>query len=201
MLICFQLMVLLGVVKSEIKMVYSYIYVFGQCCKIVCFNGWKVVVVGDMVGVVKFVLEIGDCLMVVLVLCLVVDFYGLEILEENVEDFDNNIICFVVFLLNEKYVVCESVDEMIIIIFVFNVCNILVVLYKVFGGFVINGINMMKFESYQIGGKFVVMQFFVDIEGYLDDENVKWVFDELKFFFEKVCIFGVYKVYLMCKQF
>ncbi len=53
------------------------------------------------------------------------------------------------------------------------------------GGFATNGINMTKLESYQIGGKFVATQFFADIEGHPDDENVKRALDELKFFSEE----------------
>jgi prephenate dehydratase len=69
------------------------------------------------------------------------------------------------------------------------------------GGFATNGINMTKLESYQIGGKFVATQFFADIEGHPDDENVKRALDELKYFSEQVRILGVYKAHPMRKQF
>lgn len=82
--------------------------------------------------------------------------------------------------------------------FVFQVCNIFVVFYKVMGGFVINGVNMIKFESYMVDGFFIVIQFYVEVEGYLEDENVKLVLDELGYFMSYLNIFGVYLVVQLC---
>lgn len=197
----FQLMVLPGVQKSEIKTVHSHIHALGQCRKIVRSNGWKAVVAGDTAGAAKLVSETGDRSMAALAPRLAADLYGLEILEENVEDSDNNITRFVVLSPNEKHATRTSADETIVTTFVFNVRNIPAALYKALGGFATNGINMTKLESYQIGGKFVATQFFADIEGHPDDENVKRALDELKFFSEKVRILGVYKAHPMRKQF
>ena len=197
----FQLMVLPGVQKSEIKTVHSHIHALGQCRKIVRSNGWKAVVAGDTAGAAKLVSETGDRSMAALAPRLAADLYGLEILEENVEDSDNNITRFVVLSPNESHATRTSADETIVTTFVFNVRNIPAALYKALGGFATNGINMTKLESYQIGGKFVATQFFADIEGHPDDENVKRALDELKFFSEKVRILGVYKAHPMRKQF
>ena len=197
----FQLMVLPGVHKSEIKTVHSHIHALGQCRKIVRSNGWKAVVAGDTAGAAKLVSETGDRSMAALAPRLAADLYGLEILEENVEDSDNNITRFVVLSPNESHATRTSADETIVTTFVFNVRNIPAALYKALGGFATNGINMTKLESYQIGGKFVATQFFADIEGHPDDENVKRALDELKFFSEKVRILGVYKAHPMRKQF
>jgi prephenate dehydratase len=197
----FQLMVLPGVQKSEIKTVHSHIHALGQCRKIVRSNGWRAVVAGDTAGAAKLVSETGDRSMAALAPRLAADLYGLEILEENVEDSDNNITRFVVLSPNESHAARESTDETIVTTFVFNVRNIPAALYKALGGFATNGINMTKLESYQIGGKFVATQFFADIAGHPDDENVKRALDELKFFSEKVRILGVYKAHPMRKQF
>lgn len=62
------------------------------------------------------------------------------------------------------------------------------------GGFVINGVNMIKLESYMVDGKFIVIQFYVEVEGYLDDVNVKLVLDELGYFISYLCFFGMYLV-------
>ena len=197
----FQLMVLPGVQKSEIKTVHSHIHALGQCRKIVRSNGWRAVVAGDTAGAAKLVSETGDRSMAALAPRLAADLYGLEIMEENVEDSDNNITRFVVLSPNESHAARTSADETIVTTFVFNVRNIPAALYKALGGFATNGINMTKLESYQIGGKFVATQFFADIEGHPDDENVKRALDELKFFSEKVRILGVYKAHPMRKQF
>lgn len=197
----FQLMVLPGVKKEEIKTVHSHIHALGQCRKIVRSNGWRAVVAGDTAGAAKLVSETGDRSMAALAPRLAADLYGLDILAENVEDSDNNITRFVVLSPNESHSARESAEDLIVTTFVFNVRNIPAALYKALGGFATNGINMTKLESYQIGGKFVATQFFADIEGHPDDENVKRALDELRYFSEKVRILGVYKAHPMRKQF
>ena len=193
----FQLMVLPGVVKDEIKTVHSHIHALGQCRKIIRSNGWKPVVAGDTAGAAKLVSELGDRSMAALAPRLASELYGLEILAENVEDSENNVTRFVVLSRDEAWVKRTSPEEVIVTTFVFNVRNIPAALYKAMGGFATNGINMTKLESYQLGGKFVATQFYADIEGHPDDESVRHALDELRFFSEKVRILGVYKGHAM----
>ena len=196
----FQLMVLPGVEKHEIKTVHSHIHALGQCRKIIRSNGWKPVVAGDTAGAAKLVAELGDRSMAALAPRLASDLYGLEILAENVEDSENNVTRFVVLSRDEAWVKRTSPDEVIVTTFVFNVRNIPAALYKAMGGFATNGINMTKLESYQLGGKFVATQFYADIEGHPEDGSVRHALDELRFFSEKVRILGVYKGHAMRRK-
>ena len=66
-------------------------------------------------------------------------------------------------------------------------------LYKALGGFATNGINMTKLESYQIGGRFIATQFYADVEGHPEDQNLQLALEELRFFTKEVRILGVYK--------
>ncbi|CAN7526251.1 prephenate dehydratase [Agrobacterium genomosp. 3] len=197
----FQLMVMPGVKKDEIRTVHSHIHALGQCRKIIRSNGWKPVIAGDTAGAAKQVSEKGDRSMAALAPRLAADLYGLDILAENVEDSENNVTRFVVLSRDENWAKRQSrdnsTDEIIVTTFVFNVRNIPAALYKAMGGFATNGINMTKLESYQLGGKFVATQFYADIEGHPDDEPVRHALDELRFFSEKVRILGVYKGHAM----
>ncbi|MFB2552675.1 prephenate dehydratase [Ensifer soli] len=193
----FQLMVLPGVSRDEIRTVHSHIHALGQCRKIVRANGWKPVVAGDTAGAAKLVSELGDRTMAALAPRLAADLYGLDIVAENVEDTESNVTRFVVLARDEKPVAREADDALIVTTFVFNVRNIPAALYKALGGFATNGINMTKLESYQIGGKFVATQFYADIEGHPDDAHVKRALDELRFFSEKVRILGTYPAHPM----
>ncbi|WP_037170811.1 prephenate dehydratase [Agrobacterium larrymoorei] len=193
----FQLMVLPGVEKDEIKTVHSHIHALGQCRKIIRSNGWKPVVAGDTAGAAKLVSEKGDRSMAALAPRLASSLYGLDIIAENVEDSDNNVTRFVVLSRDEQWAKRTTPEEVIVTTFVFNVRNIPAALYKAMGGFATNGINMTKLESYQIGGKFVATQFYADIEGHPEDESVRHALEELKFFSEKVRILGVYTGHAM----
>jgi prephenate dehydratase len=189
----FQLMVLPGVAKDEIRTVHSHIHALGQCRKIVRANGWKAVVAGDTAGAAKLVQETGDRTMAALAPRLAADLYGLDIVAENVEDTENNVTRFVILSRDEEWAHRDSEEEKLVTTFVFNVRNIPAALYKALGGFATNGINMTKLESYQLGGKFVATQFYADIEGHPNDANVRRALEELRFFSEKVRILGVYK--------
>ncbi|SOC94931.1 prephenate dehydratase [Rhizobium sp. AN5] len=197
----FQLMVIPGVTKDEIRTVHSHIHALGQCRKIIRSNGWKPVVAGDTAGAARLVSEKGDRSMAALAPRLAAGLYGLDIMAENVEDSENNITRFVILSRDENWAKRQSQgeapDETIVTTFVFNVRNIPAALYKAMGGFATNGINMTKLESYQLGGKFVATQFYADIEGHPDDEPVRHALDELRFFSEKVRILGVYKGHAM----
>jgi prephenate dehydratase len=182
----FQLMVMPGVEREEIRTVHSHIHALGQCRKIIRANGWKAVVAGDTAGAAKLVSEKGDRSMAALA-------PRLDILAENVEDTENNVTRFVVLSRDEKWVQRNEADDVIVTTFVFNVRNIPAALYKAMGGFATNGINMTKLESYQLGGKFVATQFYADIEGHPDDAPVRRALEELRFFSEKVRILGTYK--------
>ena len=193
----FQLMVLPGVTKDEVRTVHSHIHALGQCRKIIRENGWKPVIAGDTAGAAKLVSERGDRSMAALAPRLAKDLYGLDIIAENVEDTTNNVTRFVVLSREEQKIERTNSDEVIVTTFIFNVRNIPAALYKAMGGFATNGINMTKLESYQIGGKFVATQFYVDIEGHPDDENVRQAFEELEFFTKQVRILGSYKGHAM----
>ena len=196
----FQLMVLPGVSKDEIRTVHSHIHALGQCRKLIRSNGWRAVVAGDTAGAAKLVSEQGERSMATLAPRLAAGLYGLDILAEDVEDTDNNVTRFVVLSRNEAWAERSGKDELIVTTFVFNVRNIPAALYKALGGFATNGINMTKLESYQLGGKFVATQFYADIEGHPSDTNVRQALEELRFFSEKVRILGVYQSHRMRGQ-
>jgi prephenate dehydratase len=193
----FQLMVLPGVKREEIRTVHSHIHALGQCRKIVRLNGWKPVIAGDTAGAAKLIAEEKDRTMAALAPRLAADLYGLEIIEENVEDAENNVTRFIVLSRNNGTLERTTDDEKIVTTFIFNVRNIPAALYKAMGGFATNGINMTKLESYQLGGKFVATQFYADIEGHPEDKNVRQAMEELRFFSTEVRLLGTYKAHPM----
>lgn len=186
----FQLMVLPGVQRSEIRTVHSHIHALGQCRKYIRKNGWKPVVAGDTAGAAKLVSEVRDRTMAALAPRLASSLYGLDIIEENVEDTENNVTRFVVLSKGKSWAARQDGVPMVTT-FVFRVRNVPAALYKGMGGFATNGVNMTKLESYQLGA-FTATQFYADVEGHPDDQGVKNALEELRFFSREVRILGVY---------
>lgn len=188
----FQLMVLPGVKKQEIKTVHSHIHALGQCRKIIRNNGWRAVVASDTAGAAKFIKQMGDRSQAALAPKLAAELYGLDIIESDVEDDINNVTRFVVVSREDVRAVRKNKDDKIVTSFLFSVRNVPAALYKAMGGFATNGVNMTKLESYQINGSFSATQFFADIEGHPDDAMVRLALEELAFFSKKIRIVGVY---------
>ncbi|MDI6025540.1 prephenate dehydratase [Corticibacterium sp. UT-5YL-CI-8] len=187
----FQLMVLPGVQRSEIKSIHSHIHALGQTRKYIRKNGWKAVVAGDTAGAAKLVAEVKDRSMAALAPQLAASLYGLDILEQNVEDTENNITRFVVLTKRKQWAERDDPEVKMMTTFVFRVRNVPAALYKAMGGFATNGVNMTKLESYQLGA-FTATQFYADIEGHPDDAHVARALEELRFFSKEVRILGVY---------
>jgi prephenate dehydratase len=190
----FHLMVLPGTPRSAIKTVHSHIHALGQCRKYIRANGWKGVVASDTAGAARLIADMKDESQAALAPRLAAELYGLDILEQDVEDSDDNVTRFVVLSRKDDRA-ARIADELIITTFIFQVRNIPAALYKAMGGFATNGVNMTKLESYQLGGAFTATLFYADIEGHPDDPHVALAFDELRFFAKEFRIMGVYKAH------
>ena len=188
----FHLMVLKGGSRADIREVHSHIHALGQCRKYIRGNGWTPVVASDTAGAAEFVAREGKRELAALAPEMAASLYGLDILESNVEDTENNVTRFVV-LSREERIAPRREGVTYVTTFVFRVRNIPAALYKAMGGFATNGVNMTKLESYQLGGAFTATQFYADIEGHPDDGNVALALEELGFFSEDIRILGVYE--------
>ena len=191
----FQLMAIPGATMDGIQSVHSHIHALGQCRNIVRDRGWRPVVAGDTAGAARQVAEENDPTMACFSPRLAAELYGLDILEENVEDSDSNVTRFVVLSPENGRAEREAQDDLVVTTFVFNVRNLPAALYKAMGGFATNGVNLTKLESYQLEGKFTATQFYADIEGHPDDPGVARALEELQFFSTKVRILGAYKAH------
>ena len=121
---------------------------------------------------------------------LAAEIYDLKVLAENIEDSDHNTTRFL--LMSSRPDNTRRGDTKMMTTFIFQVRNIPAALYKAMGGFATNGVNMTKLESYMVGGSFSATQFYADIEGHPDDNNVKLAMDELSYFTQSISVLGVY---------
>lgn len=186
----FQLMALPGTKLSQIKTARSHIMGLGQCRSFLREHGIKPVTAADTAGAAREVSELGDHSVAAMAPALAADVYKLEILAENIEDFDHNTTRFII--MSPDAADFDAGDGLAKTAFFFEVRNIPAALYKVMGGFATNNVNMTKLESYMVGGSFSATQFYAEIEGHPDDRRVQLALDELGFFTQTLKILGVF---------
>ncbi len=180
-----------GASLETVKHVRSHPQALGQCREYLYTHGFTPEIGADTAGSARQVAEMGDKAYAALAPRLSAEVYGLEVLDENVEDEDHNTTRFVVLSAQEAWA-ARGIGSLVTS-FVFRVRNVPAALYKGMGGFATNGVNMTKLESYQLDGAFFATQFFADIEGHPEDANVARALEELAFFSRELRILGVYR--------
>ena len=133
-------------------------------------HGLTPVISGDTAGAAREVAESGDLTQAAISPPLAAETYGLEVLQEDVEDEDHNTTRFVV--LSRDFTEAARGNGPVVTSFIFNVRNLPAALYKALGGFATNGVNMTKLESYMVGGHFTATQFLAEVDGHPDDPGV-----------------------------
>jgi prephenate dehydratase len=144
----------------------------------------------DTAGAARHVAELNDPTVAAIASSFAGTTYGLKVLKENVEDEAYNTTRFLI--VGGEPDDAPNDGAPIITTIVFRVRNVPAALYKALGGFATNSVNMIKLESYQLGGSFNATQFYADIEGHPDQSNVRMALEELHYFSTKLTVLGVY---------
>ncbi len=179
-----------GTTLDQVEAAMSHPVLLGQCRGFLQQHGIRRVVGADTAGSARHVAELGDPTLAALAGDLAGEIYGLDVLARHIEDQGNNTTRFLVMARKPDHL--RRGHHGMITSFVFQVRNIPAALYKALGGFATNGVNMTKLESYMVGGSFTATQFYADIEGHPDDDNVKLALEELRYFTSMLKILGVY---------
>ncbi|MGB1153876.1 prephenate dehydratase [Amylibacter sp. IMCC11727] len=185
---------LLGVPGAKIEdmtSAKSHTVLLGQCRKFLKEHNLLPVTGADTAGSAQEVAAAGDKSQGALAGDLTAGIYGLDVLAQHIEDNQNNTTRFLI--MSPEPAVAPQSDKELITTFVFRVRNIPAALYKAMGGFATNGVNMVKLESYMIGGSFTATQFYADIVGHPDDAPVKRAMEELAYFTDYLEVLGVYE--------
>ena len=180
-----------GATMDTVKTVRSHPMAIGQCRQTLRDLKLHPVPTADTAGAAREIASLQDTQVAAIASGLAGEIYGLDLLRANIEDADHNTTRFVV--LSKEPDDAEPEDEPVITSFVFRVRNVPAALYKAMGGFATNGVNMIKLESYQLGGSFNATQFYADIEGHPSNRSVRLALEELDFFTSHLRILGVYK--------
>lgn len=187
-------MALLGVKGAKIgdlKDVYSHIHALPQCRKIIKKLGLEPHVAADTARAAADVAEWGDKTKAAIASPLNAKIYGLQVLQEGIQDTEKNVTRFQVWA-GEPNIPAKGAKGPFITSFIFGVRNIPAALYKALGGFATNGVNVTKIESY-IDQNLNAAQFLCEAEGHPDDQSLKNALEELDFFASHVRMLGTYK--------
>tara|TARA_B100000029_G_scaffold489864_1_gene548084 strand:- start:2857 stop:3705 length:849 start_codon:yes stop_codon:yes gene_type:complete len=187
---------LLGVKGSkieEIKTVRSHSQAIGQCSKIISKNNLKTIISADTAGSAKFISEKNDKSESAIASDLAAKIYNLDILKAKIEDEPGNVTRFFVMgnetkhpqLKNKKYITSC----------IFKLKSIPAALYKALGGFATNGVNLCKLESFSVKNTFDQVNFYIDIEGHIEQRSLQKSLEELGFHTQKLDILGVYEAH------
>ncbi len=184
-----NLLALPGVALKDIKVARGHLVILPQCRKFLDAHGIRGEAAADNAGAAADIAAANERDAAALASELAGQIHGLDVLQKNIEDQSHNTTRFLVMSAMEAH---ERRSEKMLTSFVFQVRNIPAALYKAMGGFATNGVNMIKLESYMVGGAFRATQFYADIEGHPEDPGVKRAFDELSFFTDMIRVLGTY---------
>ena len=118
--------------------------------------------------------------------------YNLKILEKNIEDEKGNVTRFLIMGKNIEQPEYQP-DKKFITSCIFRVKSEPSALYKCLGGFATNQVNLTKLESFSVKNTFDQANFYLDLEGHLEQTGVKKALEELSFHTETLDILGVYE--------
>ena len=186
------LVALPGTSLNDIKRIHSHEQAIAQCRNNIIKNKKEMVVSADTAGAAKQISELKNKEDAAISSQLAAETYSLEILIKNFQDSENNVTRFLI-MSNELNKPSE-ISTQLMTTLVFELKSIPAALYKSLGGLASNGVNMTKLESYIDPKGFDVAQFYADIEGHPDSENVKLALEEMKYFCKHIDILGVYKM-------
>jgi len=177
---------------EEIKYVRSHAQAISQCQKIINEKNFKSIISVDTAGSAKDLAKGKDKSIAAIASALSAKMYDLKILKKNIEDDKGNVTRFLI--MGKKIEQPDfNKDKKYLTSCIFRVKSEPSALYKCLGGFATNQVNLTKLESFSVKNTFEQANFYLDIEGHLEQPKVKKALEELGFHTETLDILGVYE--------
>jgi prephenate dehydratase len=177
---------------KDIKYVRSHAQAIGQCQNIIKKNKFKPIISVDTAGSAKDLAESKDKSIAAIASNLSAKIYGLKILKKNIEDETGNVTRFLIMGKNINQPKYEK-NKKYITTCIFSLKSEPSALYKSLGGFATNQINLTKLESFSVKNTFDQANFYLDLEGHIEEKAVQKSLEELGFHTVRLDILGVYE--------
>ena len=177
---------------KDIKYIRSHAQAISQCQEIIKKNKFKIIISADTAGSAKDLSESNDLSIAAIASNLASEIYKLKVLQKNIEDESGNVTRFLImgkkihqpdFDKNKKFITSC----------IFRLKSTPSALYKCLGGFATNQINLTKLESFSVKNTFDQTNFYLDLEGHIEETRVQKAMEELGFHTESLDILGVYE--------
>ena len=187
-----NLLVKEGTELKDIKYVRSHVQAIDQCQKIISKNKFKTIISADTAGSAKDLSKSNDKSIGAIASRLSAKIYDLKILMKNIEDETQNTTRFVIMSKNVNQPEYDK-SKKYITSCIFRLKSIPAALYKCLGGFATNQVNLTKLESFSVKNTFDQTNFYLDLEGHIEQSQVQKALEELGFHTESLNILGVYE--------
>ena len=177
---------------KDIKFVRSHAQAIGQCQAFIIKNKLQTIISADTAGSAKELAAGNDISIAAIASELSAQIYKLKILKKNIEDESGNVTRFLIMgkgIHQPEY----SSSKKYITSCIFRLKSTPSALYKSLGGFATNQINLTKLESFSVKNTFDQTNFYLDLEGHIEEKNVQKAMEELGFHTESLNILGVYE--------
>ena len=186
-----NLLGLKGTKVKDIKDVYSHAQALSQSSIFIKKNNLTEQVRADTAGSAKFVSKTKDNTKAAIASALSAEIYDLEIIEADIQDNKENYTRFL--LMGKDIIQPENDNKSYVTSFLFKLKSKPAALYSALQGMAINGVNMIKLQSFPEKNSFSSYFFLCEVEGHIDDKKIKNSLEDLNYHCEDMSILGVFE--------
>ena len=165
---------------EDIKYIRSHAQAISQCQNIITEKNFQPIISVDTAGSAKDLAEGKDKNIAAIASNLSAKMYNLKILKKNIEDDKGNVTRFLIMGKNIEQPEYDK-NRKYLTSCIFRVKSEPSSLYKCLGGFATNQVNLTKLESFSVKNTFDQANFYLDLEGHLEQTGVKKALEELGF--------------------
>ena len=186
-----NLLGLKGSKLKDIKNVYSHAQALSQSSIFIKKNNLLEQVKADTAGSAKYVSESNDITKSAIASSLSAEIYNLEIIAKDIQDNKENFTRFL--LMGRDVIQPENDGKLYVTSFLFKLKSKPAALYSSLQGMAINGVNMIKLQSFPEKNSFSSYFFLCEVEGHLNEQKIKNSLEDLNYHCEDMSILGVFE--------
>ncbi len=177
---------------SEIKDVYSHTAALSQTNRFIKKNNFRENVMADTAGSAAYIARTNDKTKAAIASEESAKIYGLDVLNSNIQDEEENFTRFLVF---QKNTVQPNYNpkKKYITSFMFKLKNKPSALFQSLTGMSLRQVDMTKLHSFPEKGTFLSYYFFCEVQGHIEDKNVSGALKDLELHCSEFQLLGVFE--------